>query len=157
MLKILTLLLALCCTSVPALAQVISPAPTQFNTWTPGVTTDGTDATGATYTVQQGSYVITGSLVVAWFEITIPQSGWAGPPTGHVVLQGLPVANNAIDSGLCYVAQAPGINAVSVIIAPSATGGVMVNGSGTGADVGSVLTYLNSNPWAIFGTCWYHF
>jgi hypothetical protein len=157
MLKILTLLLALCCTSVPALAQVISPAPTQFNTWTPGVTTDGTDATGATYTVQQGSYVITGSLVVAWFEITIPQSGWAGPPTGHVVLQGLPVANNAIDSGLCYVAQAPGINAVSVIIAPSATGGVMVNGSGTGAGVGSVLIYLNSNPWAIFGTCWYHF
>jgi hypothetical protein len=159
MMKILTLLLALCCTSVPALAQVISPAPTQFNTWTPAVTTDGTDATGATYTVQQGSYVITGSLVVTWFEITIPESGWAGTPTGHVVLEGLPVANNAIDNGLCYLAVVPGFSgAGNVVLAPSATSGVMFNVSASaGFDVSEVLTVLNSGPWAISGICWYHF
>ena len=156
MLKILTLLLALTGT---VSAQVISPAPTQFLPWTPGVTTDGTDAIGATYTVQQGSYVITGSLVVTWFEITIPESGWAGTPTGHVVLEGLPVANNAIDNGLCYLAVVPGFSgAGNVVLAPSATSGVMFNiDASAGFDVSEVLTVLNSGPWAISGICWYHF
>ena len=143
-----------------AQAQVVSPAPTQFNTWTPGVTTDGTDATGATYTVQQGSYVITGSLVVTWFEITV--SAWAGSPTGYVVVNGLPIANNAIDTGQCSLPNVPlsgGYESYSATIQPTATIANINTPSVVGKfPVSDVLNYLGSNPtWAITGVCWYHF
>jgi hypothetical protein len=149
MMKILTLLLTLCA-SVPALAQVISPAPTQFNTWTPGVTTDGTDPSGATYTVQQGSYTITGQLVVAWLEITV--SAWGGPPTGNIVLNGLPIANGSLDDGLCIlVASLPGLS--SVTLAPSAvSGSLFFNGTNVAASIAT-----GNLPWTLTGVCWYHF
>ena len=141
-----------------AQAQVISPAPTQFNTWTPGVTTNGTDPSGATYTVQQGSYVITGSLVVTWFNITL--SAWAGPPTGSVVLTGLPIANNAIDSGVCFVPNTVltiGSDLLTIYVAPNATGGTFFYGGG-GFPVASVTgTISSTGSWTVTGICWYHF
>ena len=138
-----------------AQAQVISPAPTQFNTWTPGVTTDGTDPSGATYTVQQGSYVITGSLVVTWFNITL--SAWAGPPTGSVVLTGLPVANNAIDNGLCFIPNMPTNVVGTVNVLPNATGGNIIVPAGNYA-VATLLAHISSvGSWSINGVCWYHF
>ena len=161
MMKILTLLLALCCTSVPALAQVISPAPTQFNTWTPGVTTDGTDPSGATYTVQTGSYVITGSLVVTWFEITV--TAWPGTPTGNVVLTGLPVANNALDNGYCSLPSAiqVGNNPIFayIVIAPSAVSGQFYEGvnEATIPVSGVETAIINNGSWVVNGLCWYHF
>ena len=157
MMKILTLLLTLCA-AVPALAQVISPAPTQFNTWTPGVTTDGTDAIGATYTVQQGSYVITGSLVVTWFEITV--SAWPGTPTGNIVLTGLPIANNAIDNGQCLLPAVPlqlTQQTWFVSIAPNAKGGNFLYNA-SNVPVSDATNYItNVGPWSISGICWYHF
>jgi hypothetical protein len=160
MMKILTLLLTLC-TSVPALAQVISPAPTQFNTWTTSVTTDGTDPSGATYTVQTGSFVITGSLVVTWFEITV--SAWPGTPTGNVVLTGLPVANNALDNGYCSLPNAiqVGLNGIFsyIVIAPSAVSGQFYQGVNEATiSVSSVETaIINKGSWVVNGLCWYHF
>jgi hypothetical protein len=160
MMKILTLLLALCA-SVPALAQVISPALAQFNTWTPGVTTDGTDPTGAIYVTQTGSYVITGSLVVTWFEITV--TAWPGTPTGNVVLNGLPVANNALDNGYCSLPSAiqVGLNGIFsyIVIAPSATGVYFYEGvnEATIPVSGVETAIINKGSWVVNGICWYHF
>ena len=153
---ILAILVALIASA--AQAQVVSPAPTQFNTWMPGVTTDGTDATGATYTVQQGSYVITGSLVVTWFEITV--SAWPGTPTGNIVLTGLPIANNAIDNGQCLLPAVPlqlTQQTWFVSIAPNATGGNFLYNS-SNVPVSNATNYItNVGPWSISGICWYHF
>jgi len=141
-----------------AQAQVISPAPTQFNTWTPGVTTDGTDPSGATYTVQQGSYVITGSLVVTWFSMTL--SAWAGPPTGNVVLTGLPVANNAIDYGICLVPNTvltAASELLTIYVAPNATGGTFLFGGSNFPVTNATGTITNTGSWTVTGICWYHF
>lgn len=70
--------------------------------WTPAVTSTGTVGT-PTYTAQVGTYEIIGRQVTARFSLTL--SGWAGSPTGNVLVAGLPVAaaNVASDFGTCHI------------------------------------------------------
>lgn len=127
--------------------------------WTPilkGASVAGTP----TYTTQVGSYVQSGSLVTAWFNIVI--SAKTGI-SGNLQIGGLPVTSGstANDLGSCLITEMSGMtlttNYVSVagIVQPSVTNANLVqNGSAQSA---AALTDTNLGSTAtLIGKCDYH-
>jgi len=126
--------------------------------WTPTVTTTGTVGTPA-YSVQVGSYEQIGRQVTVRFNITL--SGWAGSPTGNVLIAGLPLtsANTANDDGVCHISNyvVTGLTASTIMtgfIAPNAASAQLVQ---VGTTTTTPVTTAQSGLTPTFiGMCNYH-